>query len=285
MSAINLLLRPDVLSASKLGGHAFVIRAIPDLFTGEMFNIGVCIVPPIGPRLVRVIQSPGRLECLYGDAAQEIVVLAKHAAYCALHDLAAPARNVIFEPREPYYNLTPEHALKSFFENWVTVALAKVDGENLISSFTTEDARREVLNVIKRLRPISAITRLVPESPNMLINVGDKTRLVNVPLQPNFGAGTIESADYGAETIRFHLLDRITDLAAVHSAGKAAHLAMFIIRPQRTVSETKLRQIDSAIDKVVWKAPKGMRIEVESSIDRAAQLAIHWADEVSNLNR
>ena len=283
MSAINNLLRPVRLSPPIPSGRAFVIRAIPDLFTGEMLNVGVCVVPPHGPRLVKVIEAPGRLECLYGDAAQEIVLLAKHAAYCAMQNLAAPAKNIIFEPSEPYYNLLPEHALNGFFGDWVTVARPKPIVPNAIISFTTEDARREVLNVIQRLRPISAISPLVPENPNLLIKVDERSRLVSVPLQPNFGAGTIESADYGAETIRFHLLDRITDLAAVHSAGFATHLAMFIVRPQRTLSETKLKQIDNAIDKVLWKAPRGMRIEVESSVDRTAELAIEWAEEVAGL--
>ena len=139
-----------------------------------------------------------------------------------------------------------------------------------------------MLDVIRRLRPIAAISPLIPQHAYVLIKIDEKSRLVNVPLQPKFGAGTIESVDYGPETIRFHLLDRITDLAAVHHAGLASHLAMYIVRPQRSVSEIKLKQIDNAIDKVLWKAPKNMRVQVESSIDKTAELAIEWAEEAAS---
>lgn len=281
MNAISNLLRPVAVPTLAPGGQAFVIRAIPDLFTGEVINIGVCVVLPSGQRYAKVIDAPGRLECMYGDAAHEIVLLAKQAKYCALNNLPSPALNIIFDQSEPYYNLSPEQAVDGFFSDWVTVALAKPSAKTSIAQFTTEDARREVLDVIRRLRPIAAISPLIPENPNLLINIDDKNRLVDVPLQPNFGAGTIESVDYGTGTIRFHLLERITDLAAVHRAGKASRLGMFIVRPQGVVSEKKLREIDNAIDKVLWKIPSNMRVKVESSIERTAQFAIEWADEVA----
>lgn len=282
MNTIISLLKPITVTASLPSGQVFVIRAIPDLFTGEVINVGACVVLPNGQRLTKVIDAPGRLECMYGDAAHEIVLLAKQAKYCAQHSLPSPALNIIFDHSEPYYNLSPEQALDGFFSDWVTVAATKTNVQTSIPSFTTEDARREVLNVIKRLRPIAAINPLIPENPNLLINIDEKNRLVDVPLQPNFGAGTIESVDYGASTIRFHLLERITDLAAVHRAGKASRLGMFIVRPQGIVSEKKLREIDNAIDKVLWKIPSNMRVEVDSSIERTAQSAIEWADEVAS---
>ncbi len=281
MNAISNLLRPLPVPLLVPSGQAFVIRAIPDLFTGEVINVGVCVVLPNGQRHAKVIDAPGRLECLYGDAAHEVVLLAKQAKYCAINNLPSPALNIIFDQSEPYYNLSAEQAVEGFFGDWVTVALTKPNAQTSTAQFTTEDARREVIDVIRRLRPISAISPLIPESSNWLVEINGKKRLVPVPLQPNFGAGTIESVDYGPETIRFHLLDRITDLAAVHSAGLAHHLAMFIVRPQRTVSEPKLRQIDNAIDKVLWKAPKNMRVQVESSIEKIADQAIEWAEQVS----
>lgn len=281
MNAISNLLRPSLVSKVAASGQAFVIRAIPDLFTGEVINVGVCIVLPTGQRYAKVIDAPGRLECLYGDAAHEIVLLAKQAKYCAVNNLPSPALNIIFDQSEPYYNLSPDQAVDGFFGDWVTVALAKPNAQISIAQFTTADARREVLDVIRRLRPISAISPLIPENASLLINIDEKNRLVDVPLQPNFGAGTIESVDYGAGTIRLHLLERITDLAAVHRAGKASLLGMFIVRPQGVVSEKKLREIDNAIDNVLWKIPGNMRVEVESSIERTAQFAIEWADEVA----
>ncbi len=280
MDALIKLVKPISTSTMMPTGHAFVIRAIPDLFTGEVVNIGVCVASSDGKRFVRVIDKPGRLECFYGDAAQEVVLLAKHAEYCALKGLPSPGNNVIFDSPMPFYNVSPEKALNGFFVDLVTVAIPKSTAQGHDAPFTTEDARKAVTRIIKNMRANVALDSLVAESPNILINLSDKPRLVNVPLQPIFGAGTIESADYGADTIRFHLLDRITDLAAVHQAKKADQLAMFIVRPQRPMSEKQKIHIDNAIDKVLWKAPKNMRIEVETSVQRTAELVIEWGDEV-----
>lgn len=280
MNALNKLLHSSPASSIQPSGHAFVIRAIPDLFTGETVNVGVCVVLPDGSRLVKVIDAPGRLECFYGDAAHEVVQVAKHAEYCALKGLPPPGKNVMFDSIQAFYNVSPERALNGFFIDWVTAALSKSVSEPQHQPFTTEDARKAVLSLIKQMRSNMVLDTLVAETPNILINVADKPRLVSVPLQPAFGAGTVESADYGADTIRLHLLDRITDLAAVYDARKAQHLAMFILRPQRAVSEKQLRQIDNAIDKVLWKAPKHMRVEVESSVQRTAELVVEWGEEV-----
>ena len=280
MDALSKLLRPSLASVMTPNGHAFVIRAIPDLFTGEVVNIGVCVISSDGTRSVRVIDKPGRLECFYGDTAHEIVLLAKHAEYCALNGLASPGVNVVFDQLMPFYNVSPENALNGFFVDLVTAAISKPDSHEKNIQFTTEDARTAVTRLIKEIRKNVALDSLVAETPNILLNISEKSRFVNIPLQPKFGAGTVESADYSAETIRFHLLDRITDLAAVYEAGKASQLAMFIVRAQRPMSEKQQLHIDNAIDKVLWKAPKNMRIEVESSIQRTADLVIEWGEEV-----
>ena len=280
MDDLSNLLKHSSVPPMMPAGHAFVIRAIPDLFTGEVLNIGVCVHSPDGKRLVRVIDKPGRLECFYGEAAQEVVALAKHAEYCALKGLPSPASNVIFDSPVAFYNLSPDQALQGFYVDLVTVAISKTATLEQPAQFTTEDARAAVTRIVKELRANVALDSLVADTPNILINVADKPRFVTVPLQPMYGAGTIESADYGPETIRFHLLERITDLAAVFEARKAMQLALFIVRPQRPMSEKQQLQIDNAIDKVLWKAPKNMRIEVETSIQRTAELVIEWGEEV-----
>lgn len=280
MDDLSKLLKFSTAPPMTPAGHAFVIRAIPDLFTGEILNIGVCVHSPDGKRRVRVIDKPGRLECFYGDAAHEVVALAKHAEYCALNGLPSPASNVIFDSPVAFYNLSPDQALQGFYVDLVTVAISKTATLGQPAQFTTEDARAAVTRIVKEMRANMALDSLVADTPNILINVADKPRFVCVPLQPTYGAGTIESADYSEDTIRLHLLDRITDLAAVFEARKATQLAMFIVRPQRLISEKQQLHIDNAIDKVLWKAPKNMRVEVETSVKRTAELVIEWGEEV-----
>lgn len=277
--ALDALLSHQPAPASAEAGKVFPIRVVPDLFTGETVNVGVCVIAADGRRLVRVIDRPGRLECLYGAAAHEVVFLAKQAAHCAKHGLASPSPNVHFDAPRPFYNFAAEAALDAYFTDLVTVAIPDRRPSE-IEHLTTERARQQVTELLQRIRRNVVLDNLLPESPNILINVQDRARLVNVPLQPPGGAGTIESADYGPETIRFHLLERLTDLAAVHQAGRADHLALFIVRPERRLTEKQLNAVDNAIDKVLWKAPRGMRVEVEN-VERTAELVLDWAEHVS----
>jgi hypothetical protein len=55
--------------------------------------------------------------------------------------------------------------------------------------------------------------------------------------------------------------------------------AMFILRPERNAAENIVKRLDAAIDDVLGRAPKELRIEVEPSTDQLTDKVLDWAHE------
>lgn len=104
-------------------GQLFVIRCIPDPFTGEMFNIGVCATDMSGNRVAKVLTEPGRLECMYGEAAGHVVALAAVAKEAAESGGPAPSSQIVFDTPTDYYGGSAEEAAANAFADQVTAAL------------------------------------------------------------------------------------------------------------------------------------------------------------------
>lgn len=103
-------------------GAAFIIRCVPDPFTQECLNIGVCVIDADGQRQARVITEPGRLKYLYGDQAYAVVNMAQVALSCALAGLTPPSDQIIFSEPTPFYHQDAAQALESLFRDQVTIA-------------------------------------------------------------------------------------------------------------------------------------------------------------------
>ena len=108
--------------ARAAAGQVFVIRCEPDPFTGERINVGVCVITASGQRLVRCVEEPGRLECLYGPGATSVLSLAKIAGACAARGLPSPSPQITVDDPLPYYHATAEEILRITFQEQVTVA-------------------------------------------------------------------------------------------------------------------------------------------------------------------
>ena len=113
-------------------GLVFVIRCMPDIFTGEMINIGVCAIDgATGSRHVQVIASPGRLKCFYGDDAALVVNMAQAAKEAAERALPPPSLQLIFDKPTPYYAGSAEEIMSQAFADQVTVALPNREDANI----------------------------------------------------------------------------------------------------------------------------------------------------------
>lgn len=255
-------------------GLAFVIRCVPDPFTAERINIGVCVVRPDGKRLVKVIQEPGRLDCLYGEKAYMVVNLARMAEACLLEGEPPPSSQIQLDEPEPFYNMTPEDMLAATFADQVTVALprrqdlkrAKIDDES---------ALRMVTDQIKTIKGLEA--QVVASNPYVQVETERGHRAIHIPLQPRRGAGTIRSGDYSFQSLRMHLMDSLIDLECAARHSKLSHLGMFILRPAYA-SEAQKLQTDNAIDDVYVRAPRSLHLSVSEDSKDLAQEINEWAE-------
>jgi hypothetical protein len=262
------------------GGRAFNIRVIPDLFTGEMLNVGVVVIDAAGDRLVRVIEEPGRLECLYGKAADNIVFLAKMAADAALAGQAPPSPNLVFAEPTPFWNMKAQAALESLFNDQVTVAIPLRQDDEPIEAPNTEALRARVYDFIRQKGAPMVVDRLIPQSPMAVVNTSRGPKSVRIPLQAETAIGGLESAGYSPQTVRIHLLDALIDLEFAADAWQVHRTGLFIARPALPKKhEAKLRQIDNAIDYVVSRAPRTCRVEVEDDPEVLAEEILDWAEQ------
>ncbi|MCX7175321.1 MAG: hypothetical protein NT159_15645 [Proteobacteria bacterium] len=259
-------------------GYFSRIRVIPDLFSDEVLNVGIGIIGADGRRHVRVISTPGRLECLYGDAADNLVELAQLGARAFLDDVAQPSPNIALGEPRPFYNMDPETALATFFRDQVTVAIAQRQSAERPEPVKTEQLRAKVYQLLRTKGEFMNVDGLIPHSPLTIVQTEKGPRTVRIPLQSISGAAGLESADYSGPIIRVHLLDTLLDIEYAADARGFKKLGLFIARPVREMPEKKMAEIDNAIDHVVWRAPRHCRVEVERDLGLLTDKILDWAD-------
>ena len=258
-------------------GMVFVIRCIPDPFTGEMMNVGVCVIDgATGKRMVKVISEPGRLSCLYGDSAHHVVSLARVAFESALKGLAPPSDQIIFDEPTPFYNSTSVDALERTFADQVTVALPQRVSSNE-KQITDDQALNMVGNHIKLKLGLDAA--VLASTPQVLIQTEKGARPIHIPLQPPNGVGTVRSADYSAQALNMHLMSSVLDLECAARYRNKASMGLFILR---SIHEGKrISSIDAVIDSISYRSPQSMFIEVSDKDTDLADAAAYWATHLA----
>jgi len=255
-------------------GVVFVIRCMPDIFTRELLNIGVCAVGKNGQRKAKVITEPGRLACFYGDSAINVVMLAQAAGEAATAGVASPSPQVIFDDPTPYYNSTLDDVLNSTFADQVTAAIPYRQSA-VKEQITDEVARQTTIDAIKNARDLR--TEFIANTPMVILNTDTGPRPVYIPLQTNHGVGTIRSADYGAESLKVHLMESVLDMDAAQRWRNKSSAGLFILR--REIKDKKQASaIDKVIDGVIWRCNKHFRVEVEPTAVALANRISEWAD-------
>lgn len=254
-------------------GMVFVIRCIPDMFTDERLNIGVCVVDNKGQRYAKVIGEAGRLECLYGESAKTVVHMAIVAKDAALAGHKSPSSQIVFDIPTPFYNSTAQDVLESTFADQVTVALPHRD-QNQPEMLDDVQALTQVTEAIKL--KIGLDFELLANTPQVIIQTDKGARTMNIPLQPKKGVGTIRSAWYGAQTLKTHLMDSVLDLECAARYRKKSHMGLFILR-NPNMDRRQAAQIDNVIDSIVYRTPKAMHLEVSDNAYMLADFASEWA--------
>lgn len=250
----------------------FVIRCVPDIFTDERINIGVCAIDANGNREAKVITEPGRLQCLYGQAASNVVLLAQAALHAANTGVQSPSPQVIFDVPRPYYNSTLSEVVSNTFSDQVTVALPhRLQPE--IEKKTDEDVLTEVSNIIKVKQGLDF--ELLANTPQVIINTDKGPHVMSIPFQPAHGVGTVRSADCGPATLRTHLMDSILDLDCAARYRAKRHLGLFILRPKKGSTQEQAA-LNKAIDNVAFRSPPNLHLKVSDDVEDLADLATKW---------
>ena len=259
-------------------GQAFVIQVEPDLVAGERINVGVAVVTPDARRHVRMLGDYGRLEALYGREVVELIeVLADFGRAAALSgEVLSASPSVSFKAPQPFFGIPAEQYLDQLFARMVPAAAPRRDAAQAGEPRTTDALWREVGNVIK-LRVPEHADDILANSPMTMVETARGPRPVCVPLQPQGGAGALESADFSVAVTERKLMRALLDVEAAAEARHLKRLGLFIARPRRMRDEGQLRAIERAIDYVACRAPRSFRVEVETDGERLADHILDWA--------
>lgn len=258
-------------------GMVFVIRCVPDIFTSEQFNIGVCAIDNNGNRKAKVITEPGRLSCFYGESASNVVLLAQAALEAALAGVQPPSSQIIFDTPTPYYNVTIEDLVANTFADQVTAALPHRQSSEK-EMIDDEKAWEKVSDAIKLAKKLD--TPMLANTPQVIIQTEKGLRTLRVPLQPINGVGTIRSAYYSPSTLKTHLMDSVLDMECAARYRNKKHMGLFILRPPKASKELN-KQLDAVIDGIAYRAPVTMVMDQGYSPNDLANLVTHWAEEAA----
>lgn len=271
-------LQPFSHQAIQQSGVVMVLRCVPDVFTGERLNIGVAAIDPNGKRACKVITEPGRLECLYGEAAANVLLLAKAAEEAFMAGAPMPTGQITLDEPAPFYNTTLDDVVQQVFADQVTVALPRRQDSSK-KSLDDEEAWRLVSNHIKLKQHLQA--DVIASTPHVLIETERGTRSVTAPLQPKHGVGTVRSADYSAATLKAHLMDSLLDLECAARYRNKRGMGIFILRPENETMKTA-SAIDAVIDSITFRAPSNLHMEVSQDSQSLAGRVTDWAASMSD---
>jgi hypothetical protein len=259
---------------SEPAGMIFVIRCTPDVFTGERINVGVCGVDRGGKRLAKVVTEPGRLQCLYGDLASNVLLLAEAALDAAENGAPSPSPQITFDEPTPFFNSSLEQAVENTFADQVTVALPQRQQRER-DEISDAKAQEMVIDALKQAMQLDL--GLVANTPQVIINTERGPRSVFIPLQPRSGVGTVRSAHYGAQALKSHLMDSVLDLECAARYRDKRALGLFILRPKRRDALLHA-SIDRVIDSVMYRCPRSMHLGQSDEAEELAADVARWAE-------
>jgi hypothetical protein len=259
-------------------GHAFIVQLEPDLACGERINVGVCVVANNGERIAKFVSDFGRLECLYGTEATELIeTLVEFARASVLSGDRLASRSVLTSTPQPFFNASPPAYAEQLFSRVVPAGLPRRDGSIQDRNRDTDALWRQVGDAIK-LRAPEMAEQILSSSPYTTVNTPRGPRQVCVPLTPVGAAGALESADFSISTTRLKLMRAVLDVETAAAAKQLPRLGLFIARPARVRKESDLRAIDGAIDYVASRVPATCRVEVEADVTVLANHILDWAE-------
>ena len=249
---------------------------MPDLFTGEILNIGIAITDLQGNRTTRVIEWPGRLKCLYGEEQSNMLVsLASYAAQAYEEGAEPPAENILISEPKPFYNMSAKEALDAFFRDQMTVAVQTKEKGWRTKEMKTKKLRDDVYKIIRSRSNLIDSRGLTEET--IVRSATVREQKVSIPLLARDGAAGLESADYVPATVKVRLLGALVDLeCAARYESNIKRLGLFIGRSGQETQSPKSSEIDYIIDSIRNRAPENCTIEVESNIEVLSDKIVEW---------
>lgn len=258
-------------------GESWRIQISPDIFTGERLNIGIGIRLPSGAIRVKVMESPGRLACFYGEAGAENILFAAGLYKESVEaGLPSPIKNIVEADHQPIYNTDPDEALASLFNDQVSAAKIELKKQHGDETVKREKLTADIYKIIRKTRPDDADS-IIPQSPMTIVQTEKGIRAARIPIQgPRAFAGLESAAIKTSHLIQFNLMNALLDVEAASRAKQVEKMGMFILRPDTQDDHWNL-MVDNTIDKVLWRAPSHCHFAANANHEALAEEIIEFA--------
>jgi hypothetical protein len=292
MERLQKKLKPEK-SRSAVCGNWFNIRLRPDIATGELLNIGVGFIDGGGRVYSRVLKDFSRLNCLYDDRIdiEDIEFIAEitenlldRTRFSEIERLQF-SPNILFSERKYAAGQSIDSIITPLFNDTVTLAWPHpeklYDESDRFKYYNNSSVRKAVFSKLRELMGYAA-EDIISKDPKYTINVGNKIRELDLPLQSSRAhvTGTIVSAWYkNLYRAEHNILKAAMDLRTAKKYLKENKFGLFVFQPDITsgLDEHALDQIEDIIDQSAWQLRMdGIDVAVESKEDDLAREIFRW---------
>lgn len=260
----------DASISPNVTGQWLTIRLMPDLVTGELFNVGVVFIDNTGILHHKVIPNARPFQCLFGykglDNFNFLLNSVKKRLYQSdINTIVSP--HVLLTESSYASGDNAQEIINTLFETMVNLRCIEEDNTELKdkSSLGTEQLRKTIFGQLKREMP-QVYERIYRDSPVYVPKAnGSHGLYLDLPIWNNNGNlhdeapvcfGTIVSAAYKDKTHRgYHVEHGCLNVRnACDMFGKKAKGGIFILRPSvnSQFTESLNAQIDNEIDNAIY---------------------------------
>ena len=278
------LAEPPVSHA--LHGEWFVIRVSPDLATGEMLNIGVCV--RIGGKThTKILPNATPFFKLYGKSGRENMLFLFDLLR-KQEDWTRPVSPQVSMSRPmPVSGNSIDEILDRLYRDMVILDMLKDQSPNRDYGISTEKLRSKIFSYLKKENEdfANAVWRGGNNPVHIKTSIGNKV-LEHIQLwipsdmaRKQMRFASFVSVDYQRPIFpELHLLQAGQDIEVAHKAFKNTprKAALFIYRPDN------LTEFDNQIDITTWLLRKNLGsdkidVEVESNTENLRKMALAFA--------
>lgn len=278
------LAEPPVSHA--LHGEWFVIRVSPDLATGEMLNIGVCV--RIGGKThTKILPNATPFFKLYGKSGRENMLFLFDLLR-KQEDWTRPVSPQVSMSRPmPVSGNSIDEILDRLYGDMVILDMLKDQSPNRDYGISTEKLRSKIFSYLKKENEDFAneVWRRENNPVHIKTFIGKRV-LEHIQLwipsdmaRKQMRFASFVSVDYRRPTFpELHLLQAGQDIEVAHKAfeNTPQKAALFIYRPDN------LTDFDNQIDTTAWLLRKNLGsdkidVEVESNTENLRKMALAFA--------
>ena len=272
------------------------IRLKPDIFSGELFNIGVGFIDQSGTLHSQFTEDLSRLQCLFDDRIDldEMGFLVDLASTQYDRAIFDEIKNASISPQillgDPSYasGKSIGSILNQFYDQTISLRPFGEDSKTRrprFASSSTESVRSEIFNWLRLQHPNLA-KEIIPSNFQFVIQTSDgntqQRHTVELPLRvPGRAAGTIVSANCKtAPTAELRILQAAMNINTAVRHLEGEDCGLFILRPgdNSALPRSTLDRFDDLIDESVWKLrDAGVYVGVEDTIEGLGKEIVDWA--------